>query len=79
MDVKTAIDTGNAPSLRHILSDNCSRANELIHWGKCLTHPLHYISDVLFNGTLDRGKELPLVEALIDAGADINFRKGEGP
>ena len=79
MDVKTAIDNGDAPSLRQILSHDCSRANELIRWGKCLTHPLHYVSDMLFNGTVQPGKELPLIEALIDAGADINFRKGETP
>jgi hypothetical protein len=75
VDVKTAIDTGDAVALRQVLSENSSRANELIPWGKCLTHPLHYISDMLFNGTLQRGKEFPLAEALIDAGADLNFQK----
>ena len=47
--------------------------------GKCLTHPLHYISDMLFNGILQRGEELPLVEALIDAGPNLSFQKGETP
>ena len=79
MDVKAAIDTGDAAALREILSAASSRANELIRWGKCVTHPLHYISDMLFNGTLQRGKELPLVEALIEAGSDLNFQKdGKG-
>ena len=53
-------------------------ANELIRWGvnDCIaTHPLHYISDMLFEGTLARGKELPLVEALLEAGAEVDFRK----
>jgi hypothetical protein len=75
MDVKAAIDSGDSAALRRLLSEDSSRANELIRWGKCLTHPLHYISDMLFAGTLQRGNELPLVEALIQAGADVNFNK----
>jgi hypothetical protein len=31
---------------------------------------------MMFNGTLQIGKELPLAEALIEAGADLNFQKG---
>jgi ankyrin repeat protein len=30
---------------------------------------------MLFEGTLQKGKELPLVEALIQAGADLNFQR----
>src|SRR5216683_991081 len=75
MDVKAAIDTGDSAALWRLLSEDSSRANELIRWGKCLTHPLHYISDMLFKGTLQKGKDLPLVEALIQAGADLNFNK----
>lgn len=30
---------------------------------------------MLFEGTLQRGKELPLVEVLIQAGADLDFRR----
>lgn len=75
MDVKFAIDSGDSAALLRLLSQDSSRANELIRWGKCLTHPLHYISDMLFNGTLQKGKELPLVEALVQAGADLNFDK----
>jgi hypothetical protein len=75
MDVRTAINNGDAAALRQLLSEDSSRANELICWGKCQTHPLHYISDMLFDGTLQKGKELPLVDALVQAGADINFNK----
>ena len=75
MDVKAAIDNGDSVALRRLLSEDSSRANELIRWGKCLTHPLHYISDMLFSGTLQKGNELPLVEALIQAGANLNFNK----
>ena len=78
MDVKTAIQNGDQQALRQLLFEDSSRANELIEWGnkkKCLTHPLHFISDMLFNVTLQRGMEIPLVEALIEAGSDVNFNK----
>jgi hypothetical protein len=78
MDVGTAIRNGNANELRRLLQEDRSRANELIRWGgdkKCLTHPLHYISDVLFTGGLSKHAEIPLVDALIDAGADLNFQR----
>jgi hypothetical protein len=76
MDVKTAIENGDADALRGLLAGNPLLADALIRWGKsCLTHPLHYVSDMLFEGILQRGKELPLVEALIQAGADLNFQK----
>jgi hypothetical protein len=85
MDMKTALQTGNCEALQFLLAENPTRADELIHWGenRCiLTHPLHYISDMLFNGTLPKGKELPLVDALVRAGANVNFHKpgkGETP
>jgi hypothetical protein len=37
---------------------------------------------MLFDSTLKKGKELPLVEVLIQAGADLDFhrnRKGDTP
>jgi hypothetical protein len=77
MDVKIAICSGDADALRRLLSDDPARANALIRWGKndcILSHPLHYVSDMLFDGTLQKGKELPLVEALLEARADVNFR-----
>jgi hypothetical protein len=79
IDVKTAIQKGDAEAIRELLSENPSRSNELIEWGKrnkCLTHPLHFVSDMLFNGMLQKGKELPVVEALIQAGAELNFNHG---
>ena len=77
MDVKTAIESGHADALRQLLAGNPTLANALIRWGRnerCLTHPLHYVSDMLFQGTLQSGKELALVEVLIQAGADLNFQ-----
>ena len=78
MDVKTAIQTGDAEALRRLLGEDGSCANALISWGKngeILTHPLHYVSDVVFEGHLKGGSELPLIEALIEAGADLDFQK----
>jgi hypothetical protein len=78
MNVNEAIRNGDADALRQLLAEDPSRANELIEWGhnkKCFTHPLHYISDMLFDGTLAKGKEVPLVQALLDAGADLDFQK----
>ncbi|HEX5431800.1 MAG TPA: ankyrin repeat domain-containing protein [Bryobacteraceae bacterium] len=84
MDVKAAIQTGDAAALRAALAEDPARANQLIEWGKncqIRTHPLHYISDILFSGRLERGKELPLVDALLESGADPNHqaRGGETP
>lgn len=31
---------------------------------------------MLFEGTLKKGKELPLIEALIEAGSDLDFQRG---
>jgi len=78
MDVKTAIRNGDVAALRQLLSEDSSRANELIRWGErkpCFTHPLHFISDMLFEGTLPPGKEIPLVDALLDVGADLDFQR----
>jgi len=78
MDMKTAIQTGDAAALRRLLTEDASRANGLIDWGKnaCVhTHPLHFVSDMLFDGTLAKGKELPLIDALISAGADLDFQR----
>src|SRR5258708_31345079 len=76
MDVKTAIQNGDADALRRLLRQDHTCANELIRWGgknACVTHPLHYISDMLFEGKLPKGAEVSLVDTLIEAGADLNF------
>ena len=82
MDIKTALHNGDADALRRLLSEDSSRANTLIRWGTndCVqTHPLHYVSDLLFEGKLQKGLELPLVDALIAAGANLDFqRNGKG-
>lgn len=80
MDVKTAIRHGDAETLRLLLTEDASRANAPVRWGTndcLLTHPLHYVSDMLFDGTLKKGKELPLVEVLIQAGADLDYQRND--
>jgi hypothetical protein len=80
-DVKSAIQLGNADALRGLLAKDPARANELIEWGKnceIRTHPLHYVSDMLFDGTLERGREIPLIEVLLEAGADPNYEAENG-
>ena len=57
------------------------RADELIRWGpdcRIATHPLHYISDMLFGGALQKGRELPLVEALLEAGSNFHLQREGG-
>jgi len=81
MDVKSAIEAGDASTLRRLLDEDPTLANTLIVWGKRCeihTHPLHYIADMLFEGTLQRGKELPVFEALLAAGADCNHQATNG-
>jgi hypothetical protein len=78
MDVKAAIQTGDADALRSLLAQDASLANILVRWGTndCIqTHPLHYVSDVLFEGTLPPARALPLIDALIQAGADLDFQR----
>lgn len=82
MDVKTAIRKGDAVALSTLLAEDPSKANVLIRWGgdkRILTHPLHFVCDMLFQNKLKRGAELPMIDALIHAGADLDFqRNGKG-
>lgn len=51
-------------------------ANEIIAWGpggKNRSHPLHYVCDLRFEGQITAAASLPLVEALLAAGADVDF------
>jgi hypothetical protein len=78
MDMKAAIRDGDVAALRRLLSEDASRANAPIIWGKddCIrTHPLHFASDMVFEGTLQSGKALLLIDALIEAGADLDFQR----
>ena len=79
MDMRKAIETGDAAAVRALVAKEPGLANALIEWDKeCHTHPLHFVSDMLFGGTLERGKEMPVVEALLEAGADYNHAAPNG-
>jgi hypothetical protein len=82
MDVKTAIRKGDVVAPSTLLAEDPSQANVLIRWGgdkRILTHPLHFVCDMLFQNKLKRGAELPMIDALIHAGADLDFqRNGKG-
>lgn len=78
MDITIAIQKGDAEELRRILLADPALANALVSWGsncRIRTHPLHYVSDMLFNGMLLKGRELPLIDALLEAGAMVDFRE----
>jgi hypothetical protein len=75
--VRAAIESGDAEALQRLLTEDASCANALIRWGEAdrnSTHPLHFASDMIFNGVLAKGRELPLVDLLIKAGADLDFQ-----
>ena len=81
LDVKTAIEMGDASALKLLLFKDAPLANRLILWGmnsKNCAHPLHYVSDMLFDGTLAQGKEIALIDALLEAGAECNHQASNG-
>jgi len=82
MDVKTAIQSGDADALRRLISAAPACVDGLIPWGEknnIQTHPLHYMSDMVFDGTLAQEKAVALARVLIEAGAEIDFqREGKG-
>jgi hypothetical protein len=76
--IRDAIRAGDVAALRRLLADDPTQANTLINWGKncqIWTAPLHYVSDMIFDGTLERTKALPLIDALLEAGAELNYQK----
>lgn len=75
MSVKSVIDKGYAAALREILEASPGLANELVVWGirgHLRTHPLHYVCDKYFDGSIAKEAALPLAEALLAAGSDCN-------
>jgi uncharacterized protein len=79
--VKTAIETGDPVLLSDLLAKDPDLASQMIQWGaagKNSAHPLHYVSDMLFDGTLAHGKEIALIDVLLKAGADCNHQASNG-
>lgn len=79
--VQSAIDTGDAVSLRQLVSDHPELADALIHWGpggKNASCPLHYIGHAQDDGRIGGATAAALGDVLIAAGSDINFRQPSG-
>ena len=86
MTVKTALEAADVMALRELLAEDPRLANEPVAWGEhnqICTHPLHYVSDLLFENRLDKTREvelaIPLIDELLAAGADVNFRATDPP
>ena len=80
MTIQTAIDAGDVEGLNLALASFPGGANELIPWGpggKNVTHPLHYVSDKVFEKAISERVALRLVDALIKAGSDVNHKQNE--
>ena len=76
--IREAIQSGDVAALRRLLAEDTKQANALINWGRTCQSwaaPLHYVSDMIFDGTLERTKALPLIDALLQAGAEVNYQK----
>lgn len=81
MDMKRAIETGDAAAVRRLIAEDPGSANRLIVWGKrdeIRTHPLHYVSDMVFGATLARGREVAVVDALLEGGSEVNYAASNG-
>ena len=80
-DIKTAIDNGDASALRQALVQDPALVDTSIIWGeggKNHTHPLHYVSDKVFDRTLTAPVALALVDVLLEAGANVNGHPSNG-
>jgi hypothetical protein len=60
MNVKTAIRTGDAEALRRLLGEEAASANERIRWGA--RDCMHFVSHMLFEGTLRKDRYTALAE-----------------
>lgn len=79
MNVAEAIAAGDPEGLAACLAADSTAANASIVWGKNdknLTAPLHFVSDLVFDGRLANGTEGRIAQVLIDHGADVNGPEG---
>lgn len=75
LTIKSAIDAADATALRGLLAASPDLANAPVVWGirgHLRTHPLHYICDRCFDGSIAKDAALPLADALLAAGAGCN-------
>ena len=75
VDVKTAIERGDAGAVSSLPAAQPELVSTPIEWylnQQNRSTPLHYVFDVFFNDGLEPGREQPLVEILIEAGAELS-------
>ena|SRR5688572_490180 len=80
MNVREAIERGDVSALQSTLRDDPASRDAVIHWGpknKNACHPLHYVCDKVFDGTLSPEQSTALARVLIAAGADVTFQNGD--
>ena len=83
--LQAAIESGDDQGLQTLLAERPALANATIRWGeggKNGSVPLHYVSEMQFEGSLGADKALPLIEILLAAGANIDApheRHGDTP
>lgn len=83
--IKKAIGNGDCDTLRRLLNEDPSLAQEPIEWGglinKCRSEPLHYLSDGPFHGLWNHGKQAEMARIFLEAGAPVNGlpESGETP
>ena len=80
--IRTLLETGAVNSIAIMLKANPDLANSKIAWGpdkKNVTDPLHYISDCVFNGSLNGDLAAELARLLIENGALINGSENTEP
>jgi hypothetical protein len=79
--IKSVLDAGDLAALTRLLADAPARADEEIRWGehdnnRCC--PLHYLCHLYDDGRVDAATAVALADALIAAGADLEFPQGSG-
>ncbi len=81
MPIRRMIESGDVEGLRRLLDLNPDLANALVGWGEGngnRTHPLHFVSDMQFEGKLLVPVAVDLVRVLLQAGADVQYQAENG-
>lgn len=77
MNLRNAIEAGDAQALLDLLSASPELANAPIRWGRNESRPLHFLSDKVFDGTISGDRAADMARALLAAGADLEDQNGD--
>lgn len=72
MTLASILDAGDVNALTAALAADPALANAPVVEGDHAPHPIHALCDRVFDGRLSEGAALPMVQALIKAGADLD-------